>query len=116
MLSIRKQQVDTLVEDLVAKFVRRMAEHVRNTYPEQAAAMTQEKLQAFVSDVIEQAETEGIDTEDEVQVYLDHALVLGQDFNTKYDWAAEALEDLELSGEEKIELLVENRPSELSGS
>jgi hypothetical protein len=75
-------------------FVRRSASRVRREFPEDAAAMGEDRLLGLVRSAMERAARYGVDDEHGVDVWLNLMLLLGVAFDTdpQLGWVREVLE------------------------
>jgi hypothetical protein len=106
MLRIRQSQMEKFDNASLDQFVRKMIEQVRKTFPEQVAGFDHGQLHDFICTSVDEAETNGVDTEEEVEIYIGYAVRFGQEFNQQDPWAP-VLKDPDLTAEEKIEALEE---------
>ena len=109
MLKIREEQMDILAGYSLRQFVQQAVAHLEDTFADEVAALNRIPLEDFVSEMIDKAETFGIDTEEDVLAYIEFAVQLGPNFDTRYAWA-KVLSDPDLDGDEKVDLIRANMP------
>ena len=109
MLTIREEQMEVFRQAARPRFVERMMEHLRVTYTEQTAQVSDPALQADVENGIECASGYGIETKYEIQQFLECRIELGPDFDTAPEtaWAGEILHDGQMSAEEKMDAITD---------
>lgn len=109
MLTIRAEQLALLSASLKKRFERDMADHLSEFFPEQCVGLGVAGLFRFIQVNIDRALQYGIERERDICKFLDVAMALGEDFDRsgKYRWSFEILEDEWLTGQEKIDRLVE---------
>lgn len=107
--------MDVLAEYSLDQFIRQAVAELEKSAPERLKDLGHEHLPEFVVEMLEKAETFGIDTEEEVLTYIRFAARFGRDFDTRHDWAR-VLRDPDLDAEDKIALLEKNAPADEAGS
>ena len=107
MLIIRKEQMDVFEKYATSVFNNKMISHLRNAYPEQTSAISDEDLSVLVQGGSEKAEFYGIVEDSDVQHFLGYMVLYGADFDSDRDYpeVQEILNDFRMDGEEKIDLI-----------
>ncbi len=114
MLTIRREQMDTLGQDMQSRFEDFMVEHLRHYFPERSRELGEEAageaaLRAEIRIGIERAEEHGFTAERDVCKYLDLMFELGRDFDSDpaLPWVRPILDDKSLPHpEDRINRLV----------
>src|SRR3712207_2161506 len=107
MLVIRQKQMDALKADAVRQFAERMAAHLRRTFPDRFARTPEADLRARVRRSIDEAAGFGVESEQDLQTYLECGAVLGFGFahDPDHPEAGAILRTPELSGPQKMDLV-----------
>jgi hypothetical protein len=71
---LRQEQVDAMGQPLAVGFLTRMSERARDLFPDRAERFSQEELEEFLNDHIQDATRHGIDEEPDVEAFLDLCL------------------------------------------
>jgi hypothetical protein len=113
---IKLKQLDALTEIRLDAFKKRLEEHLVKHFEQIINKLTKEQLEYFIDEGIKRAEEYGLKTEYQIMVYFNVMLTLGVDFekDENYEWAADILEDDELTAEKKVEKIIEFTETELS--
>lgn len=106
MLRILKAQMDHLGRRAARGFVARMAGYLREAYPKETGAMSDDALAAWVDRNVGRAAAFGIDTEPEVAQYLLLSLRHGEDAPDRLPWFRAPLTRAELAAPGKVRALV----------
>lgn len=103
---IRKEQMEALSAYMRQSFEDRMVEHIAADFPELFARMKEEGSREFVRAGVERCAPHGIDTEGGIRFIVD-LLLEHPDFDESRDmaWARTILQDGELSGQAKVNLI-----------
>ena len=106
MLVIRKEQMEALSAYMRRNFEDRMVEHIAADFPEQFERMKEEGTREFVRAGVARCAAHGIDTEGGIRFVVD-LLLEHPDFDGSRDmaWARTILQDGELSGQGKVNLI-----------
>jgi hypothetical protein len=109
MLAIRNDQIAALERARLAVFEDKMIEHMQRVYPDWARTLQREDQRAFVRQGMERARSHGFETELEVARYLHVMHDLGPDFDRslRHPWAADLLNDAQLTASEKMARLLD---------
>lgn len=105
MLIFSEVQLEAFQVASIDRFKSRMALLLTDNFCDKVAAQSEFELNMLISKSIEKAEVFGIDTEDDVQVFLLYVMQLGLDFGMKYSWSRQILNNDDLLGSEKMEQL-----------
>jgi len=106
VLVIRAAQMKALAEVAEKAFVERASDYLRETFPEKCAELGPEAVHRWVRSGLEKARGYGLRLDVEVLRYLNLMYTFGWDFD-RLPWAAEILDDTEVSAAGKIEELME---------
>ena len=88
MLRIRRAQMKALKRDSIRPFVERMVVHLGTFFPEESAAVGEERVRAVIRYGIDRAEHYGIVNNYDVCRYLNLMFTFGHDFDMKCAWAS----------------------------
>jgi hypothetical protein len=104
MLKIRKEQMQVFGEFMLQRFKDRMVRHLRTDFLLQLEKMTVEQLRILVDNGIKKAARYGINTEDDVQHFLEYMVVYSPDFDTNPEtsWAGDILSRRDMEGVSKM--------------
>ncbi len=119
LLTIRPEQFNSLAKLSKEHFVKQVAEHAQECFPELCSSLNEETLYGYIHYGIERAASHGICTERYVCQYIDLMFSFGADFDTNpaHRWAAEILNDDTIeSSSEKLERLYEAMPDDPKGT
>lgn len=105
-LKIREDQLRALAAPQAERFEARLADFLREQFPE-AAEEPPDELRAAVRAQAEKAEAYGLLTERQAAAYVACAWLLGPDFDTEFPAAVEVLGSPERSPDEKADWLGE---------
>jgi len=103
MLVIRPEQMEAFAAYKRRQFETRIAAQLREDYPEETAASSDEELMAFVAKQIDRARNHGIVRTEDVAIFVDRAAWYGDGWDERLDWARKILTDHELDGAARIE-------------
>jgi hypothetical protein len=107
MMTIRPEQMKTLSEVEIQKFVDRTITQLRASFPEEVGMIPEAQLHATIRKSIDVASTYGITDEVDVQRYIEYVVRYGPDFDTNatIPWAGEILRNREMTGTDKMNLI-----------
>ncbi len=90
---IRDAQISILEEDVVARFDRSLADHLRQYAPREAKPLGEDELLAVVRLGRERAAQVDLTSRESIRLYLELMFLFGSGFSTdpQYPWAARAL-------------------------
>src|SRR5215475_13081353 len=108
-LRIREEQMNVFSVYMNKSFLSRAAQYLRETCPDPTNSMTAAELQEFIDTGVDRAASYSLIREDEIGVFLELMLLFGMDFDHKTDWAAEVLQNPDLSAAERLNTLHEHR-------
>jgi hypothetical protein len=93
MLIIREAQMAALQADVVARFDRSLAEHLRHFAPRESQALGKDDMLAIVRLGRRRAAEFGFTNRESIRLYVELMFLLGSGFSTdpQYPWAAGAL-------------------------
>ncbi|MGI9067366.1 MAG: hypothetical protein ACR2HX_13325 [Pyrinomonadaceae bacterium] len=106
MLKIRNQQIETLSIHQTRQFVERVAEYLREQFPE-VEDEPREEFMAAIHQQTNNAGAYGLITEQQIATYVTCAWLLGLDFDLEFPAAQEVLNSDQYSPEGKREWLAE---------
>ncbi len=108
LFQIRREQIEALAAASVEQFQDNIIEHLRQVWPEETGAMTDDELLAWVRYGVDRGAPYGIDTEFDVARFIDLMFVFDTEFDTNESlpWAAEILRDDSLDGRRRIDALM----------
>lgn len=106
MLVLREQQMQALTRGALPHWI---ADHLKQFFPEECAAIGEIGLLECVRQGITRAESHGFETEVQISQYVDLMFAFGADFDTDptLSWPQPILSDPTLSAILRIERLVE---------
>jgi len=104
MLTIRPEQMTVLRQYMRDTFQHRMMAHLRERFTGQTKDLHDAELLQTIDDRMDQANTYGVRTEQDVRRFLEYAIELGPGFPTgpSMAWARRILEDRTLNGTRKM--------------
>jgi hypothetical protein len=108
-LRIREEQMNVFSDYMNKSFVSRVVQYLRERHPNAADSMTAVELHEFIESGVDRAARYSLIRENEIGVFLELMLLFGMDFDHKTDWAAEVLQNPDLSVAEKLTRLHEHR-------
>lgn len=95
MLKLRFAQMEHMSRAVRGSFERRMAERLRESFPEECRAMGEGALAETIQEGVSRATSYGIDRSNDVALYLHLVIAFGPAFDSE-PWAREILRDPEL--------------------
>jgi hypothetical protein len=106
-MRIRAEQIRFLGELSGRQFEQRMAAHLRDRFPSQTAAVSDDALLGRIRSGAQKAKCYGLETETQTCTYLEFDVIYGGDFdeNAQTGWAGTILRNHRLSGDEKLQAL-----------
>jgi hypothetical protein len=110
MLTIRKEQQQTLSEYMRKSFEDRMFRQLAADHPEQFKQMGEPKVRLLVHDGVDKAAGYGVTEERDVAAYVGLMLTRGSDWDKAPEnrWATYFLTDKSLSGHAKMTFIREH--------
>jgi hypothetical protein len=107
VLTIRKEQMDVFVADLLAQYKERLLRELSSAFPEHAARLGEEGMQAFIDRGIDTARQHRITTERDVADFITLILKTTADIDATVEKNAirNILEDQTLTGPFKLQLI-----------
>ena len=107
MLTVRKAQLDAFVSDFLARFEARILAEMQVRYPKACEALGLARCKEIIHQGVKKAEAHSIAGEDDVFDFVELFFELGTGFETDPDfaWIQSVLEDGELPGDGKMELI-----------
>lgn len=117
MLVIRKKQIEALDRQSEKLFLDRMIDHLYEIFPDKFEELGSKiKIRDMVRQGLEQAQGYGIDTEQDVALYVDIMFGIGPDFPDGEDmaWARSILENDGLIGPAKMDLILQRLEKRLA--
>ncbi len=105
MLVIRPDQMETLDQESLARFVERAALHLRDRCPEETAALSDDALRARIYEDVDRAEMHCVDDETDVVRFLEFSMRHGPRFDKELDWARDILTRPHRNGTKKMDEL-----------
>ena len=116
MLVIRKKQMEALDSHSEKLFLDRMVDHLYEIFPDKCQELgSRAQVRKVARQGLEQAQGYGIDTEQDVALYVDIMFGIGPDFPDGEDmaWARSILENDSLIGPAKMDLILQRLEKEL---
>jgi len=92
MLIIRQAQITLFQQLALRQFEDRVIAHLQASFPDMLADLGEAGTRALVGDATRHAQQYGFETERDITLFIDLALVLGPQFD-ELPWAAEILHD-----------------------
>jgi hypothetical protein len=90
-LIIRNAQMEALAQDREQQFERRVAAHLRASWPARCAATSDDELVSAVRAASARAAAHGLTRARDVARYIDLAYLVGPDFESEPPWVGEIL-------------------------
>ena len=106
MLIIRDKQMRALGQAREKAFMKRAVRHLTDAFPKKCGDLGEPAVTRSALSGMNAAKRYGLELEVEILRYLNLTYIFGFDFDG-LPWASEILTDTELSGESKIEELME---------
>jgi hypothetical protein len=119
MLVIRKKQIEALDRQSEKLFLDRMVDHLHEIFPDKCEELgSKGKIRELARQGLERAQGYGIDTEQDVALYVDIMFGIGPDFPDGEDmaWARSILENDGLIGPAKMDLILQRLEKELEAA
>jgi hypothetical protein len=117
MLILRKEQIEALDRNSERLFLDRMVDHVSEIFPEKCRELgSRGEIRKLIRQGLEGARRYGINTEEDVALYVDIMFGIGPDFPEGEDmaWARSILEKDGLSGPAKMEFILQRLEKRLA--
>jgi hypothetical protein len=110
MLTIRREQIETLNADLRRRFETRMVAHVNQFFRQRCELLGEGGVREWIVAGIERAAGYGIKAEVDVCRYIDVMFVFGRGFDTdpRYPWAARILNARAANPRARVDHLVKS--------
>lgn len=106
MLTLRKKQVVKLGEYMRTVFEKKMFAMITAKYPDQCEKLQEKVIQELIAQGIDRgARDYGIKTEHDVQRFIELMFLLPPDFDDRYDWASEILNNQSFDARQKVDFL-----------
>ena len=107
MLKVRREQMETFRTQRQARFVQRMMDYLRVTFPAQTENLTDDRLQATVQQGERKAQDYDIVYEDDIRRFLGYVVVYGLtlDSRPQTQWIADILHRHDIDGTVKMDFL-----------
>ena len=100
-------QFDRLAQGALGSFLLQMRGHLRESFPQECAALADPQLDTISRDGVARAGEYGVRAQREVCKFIDLMFVLGSDFDHRAAWISAALRNQEVSPEERVTRLVQ---------
>jgi hypothetical protein len=117
MLVIRKRQKEALDRHSEKLFLDRMVDHLHEIFPDRCQELgSKAQIRELARQGLEQARAYGIDTEEDVALYVDIMFGIGPEFPVGEDmaWARSVLENDGLNGHAKMEFILQRLEKRLA--
>ncbi len=113
MLTIRKEQNDSLSQYMLRSFEDRMILHLKTNFANEIKALQETDLRTFIQSGIKRSKEYNIILEDDVRRYLEFMAMYGHDFdiNPKTAWAGKILSTENGDGTLKMDMIDEQELS-----
>lgn len=107
MMIVKQAQLDALADRLKEKFIRLMAAHLGQHFPDRCATLGPERVRAQILEGLAVADTFGIKTEQDVAGLIHFRFDVGRPFESEPDfgWAVAVLRDDLLDPTERVDRL-----------
>lgn len=107
MFEIRKAQIEKLDAEMMRQFGERMLLHLRLIFHLETCSLSDAELREKICTSIVRAKSYGIIAEHDVRRYLESTALYGWELDTHPQtcWAKEILNNNNLDGEEKMDLI-----------
>ena len=114
MLTIRTEQMGALSDYMLQAFKRRLAAHLRVTFPYETAEMDDPTLEGTIDAGMQRAREYDVRSEDDIRRFLECMFRYGPHFDTDPNtaWAGDILRRTDLGGSAKMDRVCEHRPQE----
>jgi hypothetical protein len=104
-LRITDDQMQILRADRRTRFEDRVAEHVKNAYPDVTFELDDQEIRSRVHAAVERAAAYGLRSEVDVVTYVDLSFDLGDGFESHVAWAAEIFDEPGVAPSERVRRL-----------
>lgn len=90
---------------LRGQFEQRIVKHLRKKFPVRTQALSDEKIQGVVQTGIKDAESHGIEYENDIRRFIEYLVIYGTQLSTRKEtqWIANVLQQDELGGTVKMD-------------
>jgi hypothetical protein len=105
VLTIRSEQLHALVAAQIDRANQELAVYARDRFPQLCDGVWDEALPRLAGRIRNQGKQFGLTREDQFAIFLDLAIMYGEDF-PKQDWAAQILQRPNVPPTASLELLV----------
>jgi hypothetical protein len=113
MLTIRDGQIAALGAARLSEFQSKAVTHVRDCFPDVCAGLSDADLKLQVVRGIARGQHHGLDDQADLLRFLNVMFSLGQDFENRYPWAPQILEDHRFAALTRLDLVVQRSLAEL---
>ena len=105
MLKISDEQMQHFGTLLRGQFEQRIVKHLRKKFPARTQALSDEKIQGVVQTGIKDAESYGIEYENDIRRFIEYLVIYSTQQSTRKEtqWIANVLQQDELDGTAKMD-------------
>ncbi len=109
MLTIRPEQMQAMGAHTRAQFEQRIIKYLRKKFPARTQDQSDQKIQFVVQAGIKDAESHGIEFENDIRRYIEYLVIYGTrlDERKQTQWIANVLQQAELDGTTKMDRIDE---------
>ena len=95
MLTLRKEQIDTLADTKAENFETLLLDHLLTFFPQRCSQLGNDAVHKIICSGIEKAESYGFESQRDICKYIDLLFVFGTDFDCRSDlpWSRQLLQD-----------------------
>jgi hypothetical protein len=106
MFTVKAEQMALLAAESMRRFEERVLAHVDRCLPQAIKQSGRAKLIELIRNGVNHGRKRGLQTEQELVMYIDLSIIFGENFERAYPKAGEILSNDALSGPGKMELLL----------
>lgn len=106
MFTVKADQMALLAAEAMQRFEERVMAHIGRCFPQAIEQSGKAKLLHLIRHGVKHGRKRGLQTEQELVLYIDLSILFGENFEKTYPKAGEILSNDALSGPGKMELLL----------
>jgi len=116
MLTLRQEQIDALAKAAEKQFEDRVLAHLQRVWATECQAVGESRIRQSIREAIERGKALGFVSEYDLVRFIDLFYLLGRKFETnpRAQWAADILNQAELSPATKLDRLWERTEQEIA--
>jgi hypothetical protein len=106
MFTVKADQMALLATESMQRFEERVMSHIGRCFPLAIKQFRRAELVDLIRQGVKHGRKRGLQSEQELVLYIDLSIIFGENFERTYPRAGEILSNEALSGPDKIELLL----------